>query len=560
MPNRNYAFTRPLIDTLANLGLRHACITPGSRNTPLALAVADHPLVRSWIHIDERSAGFFGLGMARATRTPVVLICTSGTAAAEYLPALAEAELGRVPLIVLTADRPPELRDSGASQTIHQEHMYGRAVKWAHDAAPPDPAADPTRYAARLATQAWTFTNEAPRGPVHLNLPFRDPLAPIQVDGEASRPGLRPVVHLGRLSADDGALLDVAGRLRGLRTLIVVGPIDEPGLSEAVIALADALDSPVIADALSGLRTGTHPLDRVIVTGDALARSGRLDTDLRPDAVIRFGAQPTSKALNGWMSERTDVEQIWVDDAGWRDATASATVIIRSHPEETARRLSDLVEPGPSGWPDRWADAEAAVLEAWRDLPFPSEPAVAAILAEALPDGSSLMVGSSMPIRDIDAFFGGQERSLRVLGNRGANGIDGLISTALGVAAVSGPTYVLTGDLSLVHDLTAVSAGVRLGLDLTIVLVDNGGGGIFHFLPQADFPEHFETHLATPHELDLPAIVTAMGANHTEATTVDELAEIVVVRPSGISVVTVRTDRTANRQLHHELFGRVQRS
>ncbi len=552
MPNRNYAFTRPLIDTLANLGLRHVCVTPGSRNTPLALAVAEQENVRSWIHLDERSAAFFALGLAKATRQPVALVCTSGTAAAEYMPALAEAEQGRVPLLALTADRPQELRDQGSAQTIHQGFMFGRAVKWAHDAAPP--TADPHGYAVRLATQAWTLATEAPAGPIHLNLPFRDPLSPVHVDGETSRPGGRPVVHSGRRHASDGALLDVARRLRGLKTLIVAGPLDEPGVSAALCDLAEALDAPIFADPLSGLRAGTHPLDKVIVTGDALARAGRLDDDLGPDAVIRVGSQPTSKALNQWLARRGDVEQVWIDEAGWRDASASATVIVRAHPEPTARMLADLVERGPSGWTEAWAVAEQTVLDAWRDLPFPSEPAAAAIVAEAIPDTASLVIASSMPIRDVDSFFGGQERPIRLLANRGANGIDGTVSTAFGVAAASGPTYLLTGDLALVHDMSAIASGVRLGLDLTVVLVDNNGGGIFHFLPQADYPEHFESHLVTPHDLDLTAILTAMGADVIDVDGIDTLAAGLSRKPAGVSVLHLRTDRVENVALHRALM------
>ncbi len=555
MPNRNYRFSLPLLGALRDLGLAHVAISPGSRNTPLAIAAAETAGLEISVHLDERSAGFFALGMARATQRPVALISTSGTAATEYLPAATEARLSHIPLVILTADRPQELRDTGAPQTIDQANLYGTSAKWTHDAAPPDPAADPARYAVRLATQAWTIAQESPAGPVHLNLAFRDPLAPQATDETTPEPPATPTVHLGTLTATDGALLAVARQVSSKKALIVAGPSGDPETPAALAELADALGAPILADPLSGLRAGLHPVEQVVGMGDALARAGRLDADLRPDVVLRFGPIPTSKAVWTWLAT-TDVPQIWIDAGDWREATSSASIIVRAETTDTARRLADLVEAAATPWRTDWAEAESAALESLGTLPWPSEPAVAAAMADGVVDGSSLVVSSSMPIRDVDLFFGVQDRPIRIFANRAANGIDGVISTALGVAADGRPTYLLIGDVAFLHDATALSSARRLGLSITIVLIDNDGGGIFHFLPQADYPEHFEDLLATPHGADLKPVAEGLGATVVQPATVEDFMDHLGT-PNGVKVIYIKTDRTENVALHKELLGRI---
>ncbi len=545
----------PLLGALRDLGLAHVALSPGSRNTPLAIAAAETAGLEISVHLDERSAAFFALGMARATQRPVALISTSGTAATEYSPAATEARLSHIPLVILTADRPQELRDTGAPQTIDQAGLYGTSAKWTHDAAPPDPAADPARYAVRLATQAWTIAQESPAGPVHLNLAFRDPLAQQASDETAPPPPATPTVHLGTLIAADGALLAIARQVSSKKVLMVAGPSSDPETPAALVELAEALGAPILADPLSGLRAGHHPVEQVVGMGDALARSGRLDADLRPDVVLRFGPIPTSKALWTWLAA-TDVAQIWIDAGSWREATSSASVIVRAETTDTARRLVDLVEPAAPQWRTVWAEAESGALEALGTLPWPSEPAVAAAMADGIVDGSSLVVSSSMPIRDVDLFFGVQDRPIRVFANRAANGIDGVISTALGVAADGRPTYLLIGDVAFLHDATALVSARRLGLSITIVLIDNNGGGIFHFLPQADYPEHFEHLLATPHGADLVSLAEGMGATVVQPATVEDFIGHLTT-PNGVKVIYIKTDRTKNVALHRELLDRI---
>ena len=557
--NRNYAFTTAFVGALADLGLRHVSITPGSRNSPLALAFADHPGITDWIHHDERSSSFFALGLANAGRRPVAVVTTSGTAAAELHPAAVEAHLARIPLLLLTADRPPELRGVGAPQAIDQINLFGTAARWFHDAALPDP--QPGRYPVALAARAWAAALDLPAGPVHINFPFREPLAPVVVPGdtEDANEAVVPSGYVpGRLDIDGAALAEIARTVSGKRTLLVAGPFDRPDFPAAVAALAGRAGFPVVADPLSQLRAGQHDRSRVITTGDPLARSGRFDADLAPEVVIRFGAIPTSKAVSTWLADHPQIPQIVVDDAGWRDPGASAASVVRSDPTSFAEHLTGMVDPAPSEWAAAWerADQKArAALTA--SLVFPSEPAVVAALAKVVPDGATLYVGSSMPVRDVDAFFPSLDRRVRFLSNRGANGIDGLISSGLGAAAAGEPVIVLSGDLSLLHDLTALGTAARFALPITVIVVNNDGGGIFHFLPQAAFPEYFERLLGTPHGTDFQAAADLFGIEHHLVDHEKVFQDLVGTTTDHPRLIEVRTDRTENVAVHDRAWQAV---
>ncbi len=557
--NRNYAFVVPFVDALASLGLEHAWISPGSRSTPLALAFASHPSIADHVHLDERSAAFYALGMAKATRRPVALVCTSGTAAAEYHPAAAEARQARVPLLLLTADRPPELRDTGAPQTIDQAGLYGPSVKWFHDAGPPVPDAAFFRTAPALAARAWAEACDPPAGPVHLNFRFRDPLHPETVPGDAPDPGplAAPRYRRGVLAPDDATVAELGEVVAGRAALIVCGPQADPALPAAVADLAAAGEYPVVADALSGLRAGPHRQDAVLGYGGPLAGAGWLDR-ARPDAIVRFGAWPTSKPLFRWLAEHPEVPQVVVDPAGWRDPGASASLVVRADPAATASALAkSLASPAPPGWAEQWMEADRragrALVAGIAAAGFPTEPAVAAALGRALPAGATLWAASSMPVRDVDSFLGRRPEPLRVLANRGANGIDGFVSSGFGSALASeGPHYLLAGDLSVLHDLTGLATAARLAIPATLVVVDNDGGGIFHFLPQAG-SAHFERLFGTPHGHDLVAIAGALGMDAGDATTLPELEAAIAAPPTQPRLVRVRTDRHANVELHARL-------
>ena len=529
-------------------------MSPGSRNTPLSLALADSG-VTDWSHHDERSAAFFALGIAKTTGSAVVIVTTSGTAAAELHPALAEAINGRVPLIAITADRPTALRNVGAPQTIDQQDLFGRSVKWSHDIeVPPDP-----REAIDLATRMWVEAMSPPAGPVHLNLRFDEPLMP--TDAVTSAADGIPDVAIGRCEPDESAIASLAADLSGRRGIVIAGTDSEPGLAEAAAVFAAAANWPILADPLSGLRAGHHDRSHVLAASDALSWAGFLDA-AQPEAVVRFGGIPTSKPIWQWLGNHREVPQVFIEPAGWRDPTFSASVVLRSEVVPTlhllAKAMGDTTE---TSWMTRWQNADraaaAAVTGVIEGNPFPNEPMVARIVSQALPDPGVLWVASSMPVRDLDAVMLPTERRVRVLANRGANGIDGFVSTALGSGAVSGvATVALAGDLSMLHDLSALATAARLDLPVTIVAVNNDGGGIFHLLPQAGH-DHFERHWGTPHGLDLAAVATALGVESETVSDASRLTELVSTPPAGPRFIEVRTDRTANANLHRRIRSAV---
>jgi 2-succinyl-5-enolpyruvyl-6-hydroxy-3-cyclohexene-1-carboxylate synthase len=554
--DRNYEFTVPLLRALAALGVAHACVTPGSRSTPLALALAEEPGITDWPHLDERSAAFFALGIARATGLPALAVCTSGTAAAEFLPAAVEARHGRVPLILITADRPADLQGVGAPQTIDQASLFATTAKWSHDLEPPLAGEGAPGLAAALAARLVTAALESPPGPVHLNLRFREPLVPTGPRPAASP--APPAVLFGRSLPTPEAVARLAALVEGRRGLLVLGPPDDPGLPAAAAAGAAACGFPILADPLSGARAGAHDLSRVISTAEPLAAAGWLEK-APPEVVLRVGALPTSKPLWQWLGDHPEVPQALVDPAGWRDPGATLSLMVRAEPAPTLAALAATsLRPAPEAWGQAWHRAEgaarAAIDEVLAAAAFPNEPEVVRVLAGALPPGAFLAVASSMPIRDVDAFLPARPAPLRLLGNRGAAGIDGFLSTGLGAAAVAGaPAYLLSGDLSALHDLTALAAAARLAIAATIVVVHNDGGGIFHFLPQAGFPAHFERHWGTPHGLDFVALARALGVEADRVETRPALAAAVSTAPAGPRLVEVRTDRAANFELHRRI-------
>ena len=566
---------RVVVEGLMRGGVREAVICPGSRSTPMALALHAASGLRTWVHLDERSAAFFALGIARATHRPVAVLATSGTAVVEFAPAVVEARYGRVPLILLTADRPPELQGVGAPQTIDQVELYGRHAKWFAELPVPDDSTDSETEARTVVGRALDVATAAPAGPVQLNLPYREPLLPqgsLESEGisESEAPPEADVVPTETPAVSDEVVDSVVHAARAAaRPLIVCGPTDAHGFPLAVAGLAAALGAPVVADVLAGLRTGSHDRTHVVVGHEGLLRSEAFRETHLPDLVVRFGGTPTSKVLNGWL-ESLDAPQLLVDDgSGWNRPTGPTVTRIDADPvafADAAAKAVALESSADPAWLEAWLTADAAAtaaLDSWfgaLDEPFEGD--VARALA-TLPEPALVVAGNSMPVRDLDAFLLGSPVELQVLGNRGANGIDGLLSTTLGVAAVADrPVVGVLGDLSFLHDLTALAAGVRLGLDATFVLVDNDGGGIFSFLPQgaADRPElglpqHYEALFGTPHGLDLGPVALALGANHV-AVDRDTLAEALAhaVRRPGIDVLHLRTDRARNVALHRAAF------
>jgi 2-succinyl-5-enolpyruvyl-6-hydroxy-3-cyclohexene-1-carboxylate synthase len=566
-----YAYIGAFVDELARAGVRNVCLAPGSRSTPLALMLARHPEIKLWLQLDERSTAFFALGMAKASRRPVAILCSSGTATANFFPAVVEARVGRVPLIVLTADRPPELRDVGAPQTIDQVRLYGAYPMWSVEVAVPEATPDLLRYARTLAGRAAATALADPAGPVHLNFPFREPLVPVPPDNltdfGTQRDGAEPYVSASSAprALDDAALDALAAELaRAQRGIIICGPQFDAALAEPVARLASAFGMPLLADPLSLVRCGPHMREAVIDSYDAFLRDSRVCVSLRPDVVIRFGAMPTSKPVLLYLERFPDARHIVVG-AGWEDPTLLAARMIDADPARTCAALLERIAPPRStAWLDTWRNvdcaARAAISAELAAIDEPFEGRAFADLAELLPDDTTLWASSSMPVRDLDTFFPASARAIRFLSNRGANGIDGVISSALGASTVSaGPTVLAIGDIAFYHDMNGLLAAKLHALNATIVLLNNDGGGIFSFLPQAGQPEHFEALFGTPHGLDFRQAAALYGARYRLAGGHDEFREAVAASlpEPGLKIVELRTSRERNVELHTRVWRAV---
>lgn len=558
-----YAAVRALVDALARAGLREVCVAPGARSTPLALVLAHDPRLRLWTHLDERSAAFFALGLARAGRAPAAVVCTSGTAAANFLPAVVEAAQAHVPLVLLTADRPPELRDCGAFQAVDQVKLFGAYAKWFCEIGE---AGAGLPYFRAVGSRAVAVAAAAPAGPVHLNLPLREPLTPddaAQLRPDSNLVGapcttVPPVTRLPDVAALAASLAHVG------RGVIVCGPLDADADTRAAIAtLAAALGWPLLADATAQLRDGDHDRSHVIAAYDAVLRDAALARRLLPAAVLRIGPLPISKALLTWLRALPDARQVVVDPAGgWDDPLQRATTLVHADVAPLCAALAARCRaPRDPDWLDAWRRADRAARAALDerlgrdDAPF--EGSVVAELAAQLPDGATLVVGNSMATRDLDTFWPGSARRVRVLCNRGANGIDGFVSTALGAAALStGPTVALTGDLGFLHDLGGLLAAARHGLRAVFVVCNNDGGGIFSYLPQADGSVAFERLFTTPHGLDLRGGVEMFGCGFTRAAARAEFAAALAraLASSRTEVIEVPIDLASSVALHRALW------
>lgn len=642
-----HAYVGAFVDQLVGSGLRHVVICPGSRSTPLALLMAEHDELNVWVHIDERSAGFFALGLAKATEGAVALVATSGTAVANFLPAVTEAFFGRVPLLLLTADRPPELRDVGSNQTIFQPGVFGDHVKWAVDMPLPEAREELVAYARAAGARAMATAQAEPAGPVQLNFPLREPLIPLPAEdaddatggvperyrnvplGGGSVPGLSEPSR--NSDTAKGGAVDVWEGVRALsdemvealatelaearRPLIVCGPDTPADARQPLLNLAERLGIPLLAEPLSGMRTTGRVTDELIDAYDIFLRFEQVVHAVPPSLVVRVGALPVSKPLLQYLQHYADIPQIVIDEGGgWRDPLASAARLIHADAALLCRALLDAVDgteadsvtgsgsdsgtdssadsgvdsvtglaadlaagsaidlaihPAPpprraTMWPSVWRRlndiTRDELAEQLQTLEEPFEGLVFDTLAGLDLDGVNLYVGNSMPVRDVDTFFPAGERSVRMFGNRGVSGIDGVVSSALGVSAAAvGPTLLILGDLSFYHDLNGLLAASRHTLDLTVVVVNNDGGGIFSFLPQAKHGRHFEKLFGTPTNLDFAPVVGMYGGKFSRTSDAGSLQEQLAstLRKPGLHVIEYVTNREQNAALHRRIVGAV---
>ena len=533
---------------LVACGVTDVVVSPGSRSTPLAVAARNQAGLRVTVQLDERVAGFCALGMAKASGRPTALACTSGTAAANYLPAVVEAHHRGVPLIVCTADRPPELRDAGAGQTIDQVKLFGEHVRW-YAETPCD--FDQPAYFARLAVRAATMAGAGPNpGPVHLNWPFRKPLEPQGLLSRFEPTVGQPVEPVRPLAAAD---VEAVGRLAGRRGLIAVGALDvDDAGAAAIVAFAGAAGWPVVADAGSQLRgRGSLVLD------GAEWVLGR--NDLAPEVLVRIGGPPSNRAAIDFIASCGAADRLLVDPRRrWEDPSFGWTAALASDPAALLGAATGQMASAEDAWATAWIESAADAwdrAEAVLDGDGLLEPLLAATLLRALPPEVPLYASSSMPVRDATSFWPPEALPRRVLANRGANGIDGVVSSALGAALTLGqPVAALIGDVALLHDIGGLLAASCSDVDLTVVVPNNNGGGIFSLLPVATGgPEvHFEELFHTPHGVRLEELVRGMGVDYHRVDRVDNLADA-VAEASGVTVVEVPIEHTAAIAQRHRL-------
>ncbi|MBI2812713.1 MAG: 2-succinyl-5-enolpyruvyl-6-hydroxy-3-cyclohexene-1-carboxylic-acid synthase [Opitutae bacterium] len=560
--NTNSLWGSVLVETLHRLGLREVVISPGSRSTPLTMAFARHPGIAAIPVLDERSAAFFALGLARQHRRPVALLCTSGTAGANYFPAVIEAQESGVPLLVITADRPPEMRECRSGQTIDQQKLFGGHVNFYHEFAVPQATLPLLRYLRQTTAHAWERTQWPVAGPVHLNAPFRDPLPPIE-DGRtaAIREELKGERFFAALRPQLPPLTAPAASFRlGGRGIIVAGqarPGDAAAYAKAVGRISRKLGWPVLADALSPLRHHAHLVPALVTTYDLMARSAALTGALRPAHVLCLHDWPTSKALRQWL-QAGDVTVTFVSTQSQNpDALHNRSRVLRCSVESLAGAVRGGAKP--RGWLAGWLAADRrlnrGLVRALARTDELFEGRVGALLPSVLPKGTPLFVANSMPVRDLEHFCPANRRRLEVHCNRGANGIDGTLSTALGLAHGNRPTVLLTGDLALLHDTNGFLSGPRFKGSLTVVLINNRGGGIFGHLPVARFDPPFEEFFATPQQADFRKLCAAYAVKHVAVPDQAHLAGLLRRLPArGVRVLEVRTDRKRDAATRQAIF------
>lgn len=557
----NLRWAQALVDGLAAAGLRELVLSPGSRSTPLALAFLRQPLIRCHVVLDERSAAFFALGMARASRQAAAVLCTSGSAPANWYPAVIEADADATPLLLISADRPPEQHGWGANQTINQQGLFGAHVRAFHDPGAAAEGFSPAwarQFAARLLTESrWPLP-----GPVHLNLPFREPLLPAAAadawpaaqalpGSTLAEPALFPAADSIAI-----ALKIIAGRPGAI---VCGGGHFVAGFAEAITRLAEQLACPILAEPLSNLRFGVHSRQSICAHYDLFLRNPRFNEEQRPEWILRFGAFPVTRTLQNWLAQQADAAHLLVSgDPRWLDPQHQTHTRLLAEPGAVCHALlAGQPAAAPAGWlaAFRRAEKDACAMAAAGCSTAIFEPALMRTLIERLPAGHHLFCGNSLAIRALDAFSGSSAKPLTLYGQRGASGIDGNLSTALGIATTGGACVAVIGDLTAQHDLGALAHAS--GKNIVFVVFNNGGGGIFEHLPQAGLHERhrFEYAWLTPQCIDFSAAAATFSLAYACSSTLSDFCNALdqALSLKGATLLEVRIDRANSLALYRTL-------
>lgn len=532
--NRNHLWSKVFFNQLASLGVKYACISPGSRSTPLAYSLAQNKKIKCYVHNDERSSAFFALGLARATKNPVIVVTTSGTAVAELYPAIIEAYQQRTPLIICTADRPAELIGTGANQTINQHNIFRNQIRWFRDLGLPSISDTGFYYLQKIAVKAFRISLLEDRGPVHLNFPFEKPLEPFSFTDKVSKKTIhvKPLKNV-RHNADHSGVQSNSKIFRAIlnqlvatkKGIIIAGPMEyDHELLRQVKQLSSIIKYPLFADGLSHLRFNENKKDTTIISNfNLILSSERFLEKHSPEIILQFGRTPTSSLLESFF-EKANAGRYLINHYGDKfDPTRNSTAILAAEPVQFCKNLiSSLKEEKfqrhKSGWLKDFIHADEAAekikLKLVQKSTFPNEIAAMTETVDSLPANSNLVIGNSLPVRDLDAFVSRISKKLYLHFNRGASGIDGLTSTALGISSRRRQTILITGDLSFLHDLNALSIAVKYSLPLSIVVINNNGGGIFESLPIAKGSRKLDEYFIAPHNLNLGDIVTSFGIKY----------------------------------------------
>ena len=580
--NRNVLWTETFVNELSFLGVKYASISPGSRNTPLTIAFAKNKKIKTYIHIDERSSGFFALGLAKASGTPVAIVCTSGTATAELYPAIIEAYQQRVPLIVCTADRPPELIDMGANQTINQINIYKNHIRSFVDVGLPSPTIAKIQKLKKITHRIVLESTTKSRGPVHFNFPFRKPFEPKTYTDEIDSKILSSANKKLKLNKDNFQPLDkdvskqswfktITGQIKkSKKGLIIIGPENyNSKFLKNCQSLSQKLGYPVLADGTSQLRFGRHPKDNIITVYDAFLRSNNFVKNHQPDIILQFGRTITSKGLDTFL-EKCKASRYMINEYGdWFDPSDRSIGSYACKPYLFCEKMLDQIKLNGqhkknNHWLNSFKKAEAVSLTLKNNIidksVFPNEGRIINEIIQAVPDDCRIMLSNSMPVRDFDYFASNTNKKIVIFNNRGASGIDGITSTALGIASAGNkPTILITGDLAFYYDLNGLLSARNYKIPLVVILINNNGGGIFEILPISNYKEIFNKYFIVPHNLDFSPFIKAYGGKYKRVRNWKDFNSSLktAIGSKSFNVIEIKTNASKSLQIRKKFWNAV---